>query len=111
MAVAGVNRAGGTIVILIMNAAGGATKSGGVISSGIVNVAGMSATVSVAGNISIAAIVTGIIMTVVVRGRLGSGLTDRARTATIVTKQNARHNRAFFVSQARYSPSASPTSK
>lgn len=95
MAVAGVNHAGGKIVIPITNAAGGDTKSGVVRSNGSVNAAGMSATVSAAGNISIAAIVTGIVMTVVVLARVVLALmdpVDPARMATIVTNKNARQD-------------------
>jgi hypothetical protein len=90
MAAAGVNRAGGMIVIPIMSVAGGDTRSGVDSSSGSVNVAGMSAIVSAAGNISIAAIVTGIIMTVVVLARVVLALmdpVDPARMATIATNK------------------------
>lgn len=91
-------------------------KSGAVASSGSVSDAGTSATVNAAGNISIAAIVTGIVMTVAAPApaRTVLGLTAPAvlaRTATIVTDKNARQHRAFFLLRTPYSPSASPTSR
>jgi hypothetical protein len=63
MAATGANRAGGTIAIPGMSAAGGVMKSGGVIRSGNVNAAGTSVIGIAAGNISIVATIMTVTIT------------------------------------------------
>lgn len=94
-AVAGVNRAGGTIAISTTIIAGGVTKSGNAIEPGSVNVSAAGTSANVAN--------TGVTIT--------DTTATTATTIITVKKSRRRRSRDFFIQSFAYQPSASPTSR